>query len=76
MNIHCVPTTMDASLSLFHLLTWKRPLSGEEGGSVNREYSNTKDEGSTQPARRREKATLAPGEAGKETMIQKRSHGM
>lgn len=61
MNIHCVPTTIDARVSLFHLLTWKRPLSDEEGGSVNREDSNTRDEGYTQPARRREKATMAHG---------------
>lgn len=67
---------MDARVSLFHLLTWKRPLSDEEGRSVNREDSNTKDEGYTRPARRREKATVAPGKAGEETMIQKRSHGM
>lgn len=66
MNIHCVPTAMDARVSLFHHLTWKHPLSDEEGRSVGRKCSHRKDEEYTQPARRREKA-----KAGEETMMQK-----
>lgn len=75
MNIYCVPTTKDARVSLSHHLTWRHPLSAEEGRSVNRKYSNTKDKGYTQPTRRREKATGALEKAGEETMIQKKSHG-